>query len=88
MLDTKTRLAEEVAIVCKDYVTKSCGVAMDWVGVPADSELRRAESIFFLVDIQEISDRVPSTEQLPPTQTFFADAEVPKGAEGVRRLSF
>ena len=88
MLDTKTRLAEEVAIVCKDYVAKSCGVAMDWVGVPADFELRRAESIFFLVDIQEISDRVPSTEQLPPTQTFFADVEVPKGAEGVRRLSF
>ena len=62
MLDTKTRLAEEVAIVCKDYVTKSCGVAMDWVGVPVDSELRRVESIFFLVDILEILDMVPSTE--------------------------
>ena len=75
-------MAEEVAIVCKDYVTKSCGVAMDWVGVPADSELRKAESIFFLVDIQEISDRVPSTEQLPPTQTPLANVEVPKGARG------
>ena len=81
-------MAEDVAIVYKDYVTKSCGVAMDQVGVLADSELRRAESIFFLVDIQEISDRVPSTEQLPLTHTFFADVEVPKGAEGVRRLSF
>ena len=40
---------------------------MDRVGVFADSELRRAESIFFLVDIQEIPDTVPSTEQLLPT---------------------
>ena len=55
---------------------------MDRVGVFADSELRRAKSIFFLVDIQEIPDTVPSTEQLLPTQTPLIDAEVPKGAGG------
>ena len=55
---------------------------MDQVGVFADSELRRAESIFFLVDIQEIPDTVPSTKQLLPTQTPLIDAEVPKGAGG------
>ena len=47
VLDTETRLAEEVAIVCKDYVMESWGVAMNRAGVPADSELRRDESIFF-----------------------------------------
>ena len=55
---------------------------MDRVGVFADSELRRAESIFFPVDIQEIPDTVPSTEQLLPTQTLLIDADVPKGARG------
>ena len=30
--DTKTCLAEEVVVVCKDYVTESWGVAMDQVG--------------------------------------------------------
>ena len=55
---------------------------MDQAGVPIDSELRRAESIFFPVNIWEILDTVPSTEQLPPTQTPLTDAEVPKTARG------
>ena len=55
---------------------------MDRAGVFVDSELRRSESIFFLVDIQEIPDTVPFTEQLLPTQTPFIDAEVLKGAGG------
>ena len=49
--DTETRLAEEVAVMCKDYVTESWGVAMDWAGVLENSELRRLENIFFLEDI-------------------------------------
>ena len=49
--DMETRLVEEVAIVCRDYCTKSWGVATDRVGVPEDFELRRAENIFFLEDI-------------------------------------
>ena len=78
VLDRETHLAKEVAIVCRDYVTESWGVAMDRAEVPADSKLRRVESIFFPVDIQEIPDTVPSTEQLPSTQTSLADAKVPK----------
>ena len=52
--DTETRLAEEVAVVCRDYCTESWGIAMDWAGVPTDSKLRRAENIFSLEDIREI----------------------------------
>ena len=63
VLDTKTRLAEEVAIICRDYVTESWGVAMDRAGVPTNSELRRVENIFYLEDIQEIPSMVPLTEQ-------------------------
>ena len=51
VLDTETRLAEEVAIVYRDYVMESWGVAMDQAGVPTDTGLRRVESIFFLEDI-------------------------------------
>ena len=49
--DTETRLAKEVAVICRDYVFKSWGVAMDRAGVPVDFELRRLENIFFLEDI-------------------------------------
>ena len=45
--DTKTRLAEDVAVVCRDYVSKSWGVAMDRARVPANFEMRRLKNIFF-----------------------------------------
>ena len=53
---------------------------MDRVGVPADSKLRKAESIFFPKDIQEISNTIPPFEQLPTTQAPTLNAEVSKGA--------
>ena len=79
MLDTETWLAEEVVVVCRNYCTESWGVAMDWAGVLADFELRRAENIFFLEDIREIPDTIPPLEQLPTTQAPSHDAEVSKG---------
>ena len=45
--DMKTCLAEEVAVVCRDYVSKSWGVAMDRARVPANFEMRRLKNIFF-----------------------------------------
>ena len=45
--ETETCLAEEVVVVCRDYVTESWGVAMDRAGVPTDFKLRRLENIFF-----------------------------------------
>ena len=35
--DMEARLLEEVAVVCRDYCTKSWGVAMDRARVPTDS---------------------------------------------------
>ena len=55
--DTETKLIEEVAVVCRDYCTESGGV--DQARVPANSELKRIESIFFPEDIREIFDSDP-----------------------------
>ena len=62
--DTETRLAVEVAVVCRDYCTESWGVAMDRARVPTDSELRRTENIFFLEDIREIPESDSPPEHL------------------------
>jgi len=53
---------------------------MDRVGVPTDSELRRAENIFFLEDIREIPESVSPPEQLLTSQAPLPDAKVSKGA--------
>ena len=45
--DTEIRLTEEVAVVCRDYITLSWGVALDRAAVPADSDFWKAENIFF-----------------------------------------
>lgn len=63
--DTEVRLAEEVATVCREYITTSWGVALDRAAVPADSDLRKAENIFFPEDIREIPNEVTPEEPLP-----------------------
>ena len=68
--DTENRLAEEVAEVCRDYCTETWIKVLNNVEVPADSELRKAGSIFFLEQIWEAPADLPSTALplLPPKQ--------------------
>ena len=72
-------MAEEVVVVCRDYITESWGVAMDWVEVPANSELRRVENIFYPEDIRKTPSMIPPTEQPFITQAPPLDGEVSKG---------
>ena len=93
VLETETRLAKEVIGVCMDYCTKTWAEALNQVGVPVDSELRRSESIFFPKDIREIpemlpipiADLFPLARQFPATQAPTPHAEdligVGKGKE-------
>ena len=50
---------------------------MDLEGVPVDSELRKAENIFFPEDIREILESNPPPKQLLSTQAPLPDVEVP-----------
>ena len=56
---------------------------MDRAGVPANSELRRIESIFFPVDIREIPDSDPP-EKLLSAQAAIPDPIVPGGERSGR----
>ena len=62
VLDTETRLAKEVARVCRDYYAETWAEALNQAGVPAISELRSTENIFFLEDIKEILATLPPLE--------------------------
>ena len=67
--DTEARLTDEVAVVCRDYITMSWGVALDRATVPVDSDLRKIENIFFPKDIREIPGSVPPEEPLSAPTT-------------------
>ena len=86
VVDTEARLTEEVAVVCKDYITMSWGVALDREAVPADSDLRKIENIFFLEDIHEIPGSVPPKEPLsaPITAPDSLISEAKGGNEEVQ----
>ena len=78
--DTEVRLTEEVAAVCRDYITMSWGVALDRAVVPADSDLRKVENIFSLEDIREIPDVVAPEEPLP-TKALASDSPMPEAED-------
>ena len=60
--ETQSRLTEEFSAVAKDYCDITWGKALDVAGVPADSVLRRPESIFYDSNIRKL----PSSESPPP----------------------
>ena len=47
VVDTEARLVEEVVGVCRDYCIKVWAEALTRAGIPVDSKLRGAGSIFF-----------------------------------------
>lgn len=78
--DTEAKLAEEVATVCREYITLSWGVALDRAAVPADSDLRKTENIFFPEDVHEIPDEVATEEPLP-TKSLASDSAMPEAED-------
>ena len=55
MEETQARLTEEFFAVCRDYCDISWGKALDVAGVPMDFDLRRLESIYYDLEIRELS---------------------------------
>ena len=54
--ETQARFTEEFSTLARDYCNISWGKALDVIGVPADSGLRRPESIYYDPEIHEPSD--------------------------------
>ena len=78
MEETQARLTEEFSTVARDYYDISWGKILDATGIPADSGLRRPESIYYNKDIRELSNptsflpeqaaqvsEVPKVDQVP-----------------------
>ena len=65
MEETQARLTEEFSAVGRDYCDISWSKALDAAGIPADSSLRRPESIYYDSDIRELSDPSSSFPEQP-----------------------
>ena len=65
MQETQSRLTKEFSAIARDYCDITWGKALDAAGVPADSNLRRPESIYYDSDIQELSGSGSSPPEQP-----------------------
>ena len=86
MEETQARLTEEFSVVCRDYCDISWGKAHDVARVPVDSDLRQFKSIYYDLEIHELSDPNSShpgqatqvSVQPKANQVSLAPLEVPK----------
>ena len=89
VLETKTRLTAEVTVVCREYCAETYNQALDRAGIPADSNLRRTDQVYYLEDLRENTTHPPPPAALPlpppneplPAQKSSQDTEVPIRAE-------
>ena len=59
------RLTAEVTVVYKDYCAETYYQALDRAGVPADSDLRRTDQVYYPEDIGEDPTALPPPIALP-----------------------
>ena len=89
VLETETKLTAEVTAVCREYCAETYNQALDRAGIPADSDLRRVDQVYYLEDLREnitvppplIAFPLPPPEQSLTTQEPTRDTEVLAGVE-------
>ena len=71
--ETKRRLTAEVTAVCREYCAETYSQALDRAGIPADSNLRRTDQVYYLEDLKEnpTPSPPPATIPLPPPNEPF-----------------
>ena len=83
VLETEARLIAEVTVVCRDYCAKTYFQALDLAGIPADSNLRRADQVYYPEDIREDPTALPppAALPLPPPKQLFTTQDPSQGTE-------
>ena len=69
--ETQVRLTKELSVVCREYCGISWGKALDATKVPADSDLRRPENIYYGPEIREL----PGPDSSNPEQASKASEQ-------------
>ena len=66
----ETRLTAEVIVVCREYCAETYNQALDRAGIPADSDLRRVDQVYYPKDLRENTTvpHPPTAFPLPPPE--------------------
>ena len=93
VVETEARLTAEVTVDCRDYCAETHYKALDRAGVFANSDLRRADEVYYPEDIREDPTALspPTAFPLPPpeepltTQDPSQGIEIPTGVQKEKR---
>ena len=85
MQETETRLTAEVTAVCREYCAKTYSQALDRAGIPANSNLRKTDQVYYPEDLRENPTPPPPPATIPlpppneplPVQKSSQDSELP-----------
>ena len=82
-METEARLTAEVTVVCREYCAETYNQALDRAGIPADSDLRRVDQIYYPKDLRESTTAPPplAALPLPPPKQSLTIQEPSQGAE-------
>ena len=76
VVETEVRLTAKVTIVCRDYCAETYNKALDWAKVPADSDLKRTDKVYYPEDIRE------DPTALPPHSSSQSTSQHPRPFSG------
>ena len=65
VVEIEARLTAEVTVVCGNYCAETYYKALDLAGVPTDSDLRKADRVYYPKDIREDPTALPPPIALP-----------------------
>ena len=65
VLETEAMLTAEVIVVCREYCAETYNQAFDQAGIPADSDLRRVDQVYYPKDLRENTTTPPPPVALP-----------------------
>ena len=65
VVETEARLTAEVTVVCRDYCAETYYKTLDRAVVPANSDLRRTDKVYYLADIREDPTALPPPIAFP-----------------------
>ena len=85
--ETETRLTVEVTAVYREYCAVKYSQAFDRAGIPADSDMKRTDQVYYLENLrEEPTPSPPVTIPPPPNEPLSAqkpcqESELPIGVE-------
>ena len=90
VVEIEARLTTEVTVVCGNYCAKTYYKALDLAGVPTDSNLRKADRVYYPKDIREDPTAFPppAALSLPLLEQPFTTqdpSQIPVGVQKEKR---